>query len=93
MVNIIERRDGKLLIIILLHFRLVTHRFHYWETPKPIICMVLGPGGRDHDSQNKYHLSLETPRHSKQSKKKPKPFIWENISVGNLRIVTFEDDS
>ena len=33
------------------------------ENPKPIIFMVLGPGGRDHHSQNQLFLIWETPRY------------------------------
>ena len=65
MVNIIKRIAGKLRRIILLHFGLVTCRFHYWETLKPFMFMDFGPSGRDHDSQNQYDLSLEAPGHSK----------------------------
>ncbi len=60
-VNISKRIAGKLRSIIPLRFGLVTFRFHYWKTPKSLIFMIVGPGGRDHDSQNQYHLSLETP--------------------------------
>ena len=35
------------------------------ENPNPQFVMVLGPGGRDHDSQDQYDLSLEKPGHSK----------------------------
>ena len=65
MVNILKRIAGKLRRIILLHLGLITFRFHDWKTLKPLFVMVLGPGGRDHDSQNQYYLSLETPGHSK----------------------------
>ena len=50
----------KLRIIILLRFGLVTFRFHYWKTRKLIICIVLGPGGRDHDSPNQLFIFGDT---------------------------------
>ena len=49
----------------LLHFWTSKNSDHYWKSREPIIFVVLGPGGRDHDSQHPYNLSLETPRHSK----------------------------
>ena len=64
-VDIIKRIAPKLRRTILLHFGLVTFRFHFGETRKPIIFTVFGLGGRDHDSQNQYHLSLETPGYFK----------------------------
>ena len=63
--NIIGRIARELRRIILFHLGLVTFRFHHWKTPKPLIFMVLGTGGGDHDSRNQYVLSLETPGHSK----------------------------
>ena len=38
--------------------------------------MVVGFGGRVHDSQNQFFLSLETPRYFKQYKKIQTPY-WE----------------
>ena len=43
-------------------FRTSNFSIHYWKTPNPLIFMVLGPGGRDHDSQNQLFSTLETPR-------------------------------
>ena len=40
--------------------------------------MVFGPSGRDHDSQNQYYLSFETPRRLKIIKLKPQ------ISFANI---------
>ena len=45
MVNIMERIARKLRRIILLRFGLVTFRFHYWKTFKPLICMISGFSG------------------------------------------------
>ena len=42
----------KLRRIILLHFGSATLRTNFKKTRKPIILLVFGPGGRDHDSQN-----------------------------------------
>ena len=53
-VNIIKRIAPKLHRIILLHFGLVTFRIHFGKTLNPLIFMVFGPSGRDHDS----HISL-----------------------------------
>ena len=69
-VNVIIRIARKLHRIILPHSGLVSFRFHHWKYPTSLTFMVLGPGGRDHDSQNQYDLSLETPGHSKESKHK-----------------------
>ena len=41
-VNIIKRLAQKLRRIILLHFGLVTFRFHYGGTLKPVIFMIFG---------------------------------------------------
>ena len=60
-VNMFTRIAPKLRTIILLRFRLRTFRIQYWRTPKPNIFKVLEPSGRDHDPQNQYYLSLETP--------------------------------
>ena len=46
-VNINERITGKLRRIILLTFRI-----HARKTRQPSTFIVLGSGGRDHDSQN-----------------------------------------
>ena len=64
-VNIIKRLTQKLHRMILLHVGLVTFRIHFRETRKPFIVMVFGPSRRDHDSQNQYYWSLETPNDSK----------------------------
>ena len=64
-VSIIKRLAQKLRRIILPHFGLVTFGIHFRETRKPIIVMIFGPTGRDHDPQNQYYLNLETPRCSK----------------------------
>ena len=84
LVNIIRRIAGQLRSIILLHFGLITFRIHYRKTVDPLIFMVLGPGGRDHKSQNQYYLSLETPGHSKIIQEKI-PNIFKHMSWGNLR--------
>ena len=73
--NIIKRIAGKLQRSILLDFGLVTSRIHYWNTRKVILFMVLGPGGRDHDSPNQLFLILEAPRYFKKSKKILKLFL------------------
>ena len=50
--------------IILLHFALIAFRIHFWKRPKTNIFMVLGLGGRGHDSQHQYFfISLGTPGH------------------------------
>ena len=61
----IKRLSQKLRIMILLHFGFVTFRFAFRKTRKVIIFMFVGLGGRAHDSQNQYYLSLETPGDSK----------------------------
>ena len=70
-VNLIQRTAQKLRRIILLHFGQVVFRIHFRRTRKPLISIVFG---RDHDSQNQYYLSLETPEYSKEFKKYPEPF-------------------
>ena len=62
-VNIIKRLTEMVRRMILLHFGLMTFRIHYWKTRKPLIFMVLGPGGHDHDSQNQLFLILKAPRY------------------------------
>ena len=59
-----KRLARKLRRIMLLHFGLVTFRFHFGETRKPIISMVFGPSGRDHDAQNQLLSTLDTPNDS-----------------------------
>ena len=51
--------------------------------------MVLGAGGRDHDSQNQLFLILDAPRYFKMSEKSINHFS-EN-TFGNLRISKLED--
>ena len=63
--DMIERLAQNLRRIILLPFGLVTFRIHFRKPPKPFIFIVFVLSGRDHDSQNQYYLSVETPRHSK----------------------------
>ena len=70
----------KLRIIILLHLGLETCRPHYWKTLKPLIFPVLGPGGRDHDSQNQLFLIWGAARYLRKSKKIPNHLnilVWE----------------
>ena len=65
MINLNKRAAQKLRSILLLHFGLVTFRFHFRKTRKPFIFMIVGPGGHDYDSENKHCSSLDTPRDSK----------------------------
>ena len=48
-VNSMRRIVKKLCRFILFRFGLVTFRLHYWKTTKPLICMLPGVGGHDHD--------------------------------------------
>ena len=77
----------KLLRIILLHFGLVTFRIHYWKTPRPLIFMVLWPGGRDHDSWNQSHFILGDTRTFQIIQEKfpsiSKKYVW-NLWIGNF---------
>ena len=70
-VNIIRRIAGKLHRIILLHFWTSNFSISLWENSKTRHVHDLGIFGRVHDSQNKYYLSSETRRHSRECKKKP----------------------
>ena len=71
-VSIMKTIAQKLRIIILLHFLgLITFNIHDWEIRKPLISMVSGPGGCDHDSQNQLSLILGAPRYVDKSKKIP----------------------
>ena len=49
--------------------------------------MVLGPGGRDHDSQNQLFLMWEAPRYFKKSKKIKNNFqkivFLENVIISS----------
>ena len=65
-VNIIKRIAGKLRRIILLHFGLVTCRFHYGRSRKLLIFMILGFSDVSMTPQNQYYLSLKAPTISKQ---------------------------
>ena len=76
-VNIIKRLAQKLLRIIRPHFGLVTFKIHFRKTRKPIMFMVFGLGGRDHDSQNQYYLSWDAPEYSKIVQEKTR-IIFEN---------------
>ena len=83
-VNIIKRIAQKLRRIILLHFGLVTFRFHYWETRKPITFIFFGPGGRDNESQYQFFSTLETPGYSKQFRGKSR-IILRNYYFGKSK--------
>ena len=82
-VNFIERMAQKLCRIILLHLGLITFRFHFGKTRKPI--MIFGLGRRVRDSQSQQSLTLDTPDDSKQFKKIPIHF--ENYYFWNLKIL------
>ena len=60
-VNFVERVARKLRRIVLFRFGLMNFMIHFRETRKPIIFMVFGPSGCDHDSQNQLFFILETP--------------------------------
>ena len=49
--------------IILLHFGLVTLRFHFQKTHKVRFAMLCWLSGRGHDSQNQLCLSLDPPNY------------------------------
>ena len=85
-VNIIQRTSRKLRRITLLHFGLVTFRIHFRTTRKPIILMVSGTGGRDHDSRNQLFLFLEAPRYFKTIQETSRT-IFKHVICGNLRIL------
>ena len=95
-VNIMKRIAQKLRKTILLHFGLVTFRFHYWKTRKVIICMVSGPGGRDHDSPNQLFLIVEAPRLFKRIQEKQITFKhdcfgkYENLESWNCWKCVFQ---
>ena len=80
--NTIVGIAGKLRTMILLHFGLITFRIDDGIIRKPLIFMVLGPGGRDHDCQNQLFSSLETPRYFKKNTNNTSHarniLFWEN---------------
>ena len=82
MVNTGKRIAGKLCRIILLHFGLVTFRFHYWKTLKHFHFHDFRILRRVHDSQNQLFSFCETPGDLKQSKKNsnyfPKSILGKN---------------
>ena len=55
-----KRVARKLRRIILLHFGLVTFRFHFGKTRKVSMFMIFGSNGHVHDSQNQLFLIWET---------------------------------
>ena len=61
-VNIIQRIARKLRRIIMLHSGLRTFKIHVGKTSKVNIFMVVGPGGRVHDSQNQSDLPFGNTR-------------------------------
>ena len=65
-----KRVTRKLRRIILLHFELVSFRFHLGKTRVVIICMFFGLGGHVHGPQNQLCLTLDTPSFSKCFKNK-----------------------
>ena len=65
-----KRIAQKLRIIILLHFGLVTFRFHFGETRKVIISMIFGTSGRDHGPQTQLFLTLVTPNGLRKAEKR-----------------------
>ena len=49
----------------LLHLGVVAFRIHFGKIRKPIIFMIFGPGGCDHDCENQLYSTLETPNYFK----------------------------
>ena len=88
-VKFIKRLAQKLRRFILLHFGVVTCRCHFEKTQKVIIFMFFGLGGRVHDSQNQYHLSLETLGYSKIQEQSRIIFhkydFWKYQNFGNRK--------
>ena len=50
--NLNKRVAQSSVVLILLHFGLVTFNFHFPKAPKVINFMIFGLGGRAHESQN-----------------------------------------
>ena len=79
----------KLRIIILLHLGLVNFGLHSGKTWQPIMFMVFGPSGCDHDSQKPISIIfgdtkiLQTIQEQSQT-------ILEKYYLGNIRIVQNE---
>ena len=71
---------------ILLHCEQITFRFHFPNIRNILIFMIVGPSGRDHDSENQLYLTLETPTTFKQFKKHLEAFWKTNHVSGNLNI-------
>ena len=70
--------------MILLHFALITFRFCYMKTLKPLMFEDFEPSERDHDSQNQYYVSLEKPG-CRKSWKIPN-HVFQNLMFGNFKI-------
>ena len=50
--------------------------------------MVFGPSGGDHESQNQYYVSLETPGYIKKTKNKNR-IIFQNTESCHLEVLLF----
>ena len=61
LVTIIQRIAQKLCRVVLLHFGIVPFRIHFGRDRKPIIFIIFGPIGHDHDSKNQHYPCLGTP--------------------------------
>ena len=84
-INFNKRGAQKLHRIILLHFGLVTFRFHLGTLRKVIIFMIFGPRGHVHDSQNQLFLTLVPANYFNELKKTPNSSFEKHLDFGILR--------
>ena len=81
-----ESGTQKLQRTILLHFGLVTFRFHFGKNRKPLILMVFGPSGRDHALLNQFCLTGPTKLLKKKTRRTEyvsKTVSWKSQSLGH----------
>ena len=86
-VNCIERWAHKLRRIILLHFELIASKIHFRKTENPLMFMVFGPSGCDHDSPNQLCLTLAhgmTPNNSRRILNHFNTYyVWKSRHLGH----------
>ena len=58
---------------------------HFGKIRTVVICMFVGPGGRDHDSQQRLFGSLDPPNYVNQQRKIPKQF--QKIRSGKVKLL------
>ena len=89
MVNIWQRMTQTLRISILLHSGLVTFRINFRRIRKPLMSMVFGLSGRDHDSQNQCYFIFGDTKILSNSKSKSQ-IVSKHIILRSVRMLEID---